>query len=291
MPLPFAPSTTGLSRPEAGLLVGACALLGLALFGPSMLDSAHQHGFADQRTLLGIPCALDVLSNLPFAIAGIVGLAWLVRLPHAAMDGVSRALVALFLAGLVCTSVGSSFYHWRPSDFGLFWDRLGMVLPFAGLLGLAAAGRVSGRAGIATAGAVLLGGTSAVLWWALSGNVLPWAVVQLGGMLVVLALAALPQRADALAVHLGAVIAFYGVAKLFEAADHAVLEATGQWVSGHSLKHLVAAGAALPVLSALAALQPGAMGHGTVAATGQNGAQHRPASGPATARTARRQGA
>jgi len=61
MPLPSAPSTTGLSRPEAGLLVGACALLGLALFGPSMLDSAHQHGFADQRTLLGIPCALDVL--------------------------------------------------------------------------------------------------------------------------------------------------------------------------------------------------------------------------------------
>ena len=291
MPLPFAPSTTGLSRPEAGLLVGACALLGLALFGPSMLDSAHQHGFADQRTLLGIPCALDVLSNLPFAIAGVLGLVWLVRLPHAAMDGVSRALVALFLAGLVCTSVGSSFYHWRPSDFGLFWDRLGMVLPFAGLLGLAAAGRVSGRAGIATAGAVLLGGTSAVLWWALSGNVLPWAVVQVGGMLVVLALAALPRRAEALAVHLGAVIAFYGVAKLFEAADHAILEATGQWVSGHSLKHLIAAGAALPVLSALAALLQRTNAPRAVAATGQNGGQHRPQSRSTTARNARRQGA
>lgn len=291
MPLPTPSPTTGLSRPEAALLLGACALLALAVFGPVLQDSAHQHGFADQRTLLGIPCALDVLSNLAFAIAGALGLAWLARLPVAAVEGVSRALAGLFFAGLVCTSVGSAVYHWGPSDFGLLWDRLGMVLPFAGLLGLAAAGRISQRAGIATAGAVLLGGTSAVLWWALTGNVLPWAVVQLGGMLVVLALAALPRRDGALAVHLGAVIAFYGAAKLFEAADHAILEATGQWVSGHSLKHLAAAAAALPVLSALAALLPRTEGHGAVAATGQNGGQHRPGSGPATARSARRQGA
>lgn len=283
MPLPIPPRATGPSRLEAALLLAAGALLALAVFGPVLHDSAHQHGFADQRTLLGIPCALDVLSNLAFAMAGALGLAWLARLPSGAVDGVSRALAGLFFAGLVCTAAGSAFYHWRPSDFGLMWDRLGMVLPFAGLLGLAAAGRVSQRAGIATAGAVLLGGTLAVLWWALSGNVLPWAVVQLGGMLVVLALAMLPRRGGALAVHLGAVIAFYGVAKLFEAADHAVLEATGQWVSGHSLKHLAAAAAALPVLSALAGLLPRNAGHGPVATTGQNGAQHRSASRPITA--------
>jgi hypothetical protein len=283
MPLPPSSRAAGPSRPEAALLLGACALLALAVFGPVLQDSAHQHGFADQRTLLGIPCALDVLSNLPFAIAGALGLAWLARVPVAAMEGVSRALAGLFFAGLVRTSVGSAFYHWHPTDFGLFWDRLGMVLPFAGLLGLAAAGRVSRRAGIATAGAVLLGGTLAVLWWALSGNVLPWAVVQLGGMLVVLALAALPRRAGTLAVHLGAVIAFYGVAKLFEAADHPILEATGQWVSGHSLKHLAAAAAALPVLSALSGLLPRNASHGSAATTGQNGAQLRPASAPVAA--------
>ncbi|MES2611283.1 MAG: hypothetical protein V4679_13625 [Pseudomonadota bacterium] len=291
MPLPVNSPFQGLSRPEAGLLIGACALAGLAVLGPALPADLHQHGFADQRTLLGIPCALDVLSNLPFAVAGLCGLAWWARLGREALGGVSRALVGLFFAGLLLTAVGSGVYHWHPDDAGLLWDRLGMVLPFAGLLGLAAAGRVSPRAGWAAAGTVLLAGTAAVLWWAHSGNLLPWAAVQLGGMLVVLALAVLPRRADALAVHLGAVIAFYGVAKLFEAADHAVLEATGQWVSGHSLKHLIAAGAALPVLSALAALQPGAMRHGTVAATGQNGGQRWPGSGPATARNARRQGA
>ncbi len=281
--LPSLPRSQGLSRSEAGLLVGACALAGLAVLGPVLPADLHQHGFADQRSLLGIPCALDVLSNLPFAVAGIWGLAWLARRGRGALDGATRALAGLFFTGLLLTAVGSGVYHWRPDDAGLLWDRLGMVLPFAGLLGLAAAGRVSARAGWAAAGAVLLAGPAAVLWWAHSGNLLPWAVVQLGGMLVVLALAALPRRATGLAVHLGAVIAFYGVAKLFEAADHAVLEATGGWVSGHSLKHLIAAGAALPVLDALARVRR----HGTVFAYGQNGSPDR----SNAARTVSRQGA
>lgn len=226
------PLRQNLSRAEAGLLLGMAALLALALFGPVLPASAHQHTLADQRALWGIPCALDVLSNLPFAIAGLWGLVALRRVAPGMLDAPSRALASLFFAGLVCTAAGSALYHWQPQDAGLLWDRLGMVLPFAGLLGLAGASRVSARAGAAAAGTVLLAGPLAVLWWSHSGNLLPWAVVQLGGMLVVLALACLPRRDGALALHLGAVMALYALAKLFEAADHAVFEATGQAVSG-----------------------------------------------------------
>lgn len=256
---------------ETGLFLGAVALLALAVFGPVLPASEHQHGFADQRALWGIPCAVDVLSNLPFAIAGVWGLWALRRLAPGALDPTSRALAALFFVGLLCTAVGSGVYHWQPLDAGLLWDRLGMVLPFAGLLGLAAAGRVSERAGWAMAGAVLLAGPAAVLWWAHTGNLMPWAVVQLGGMLVVLVLACLPRRDGALAVHLGAVIGLYAVAKLFEAADHAVFDATYQWLSGHSIKHVLAAGAAWPVL--LATSRNGAeRGVPIVTLSGQNGA-------------------
>lgn len=267
------PLRQNLSRAEAGLLLGMAALLALALFGPVLPASAHQHTLADQRALWGIPCALDVLSNLPFAIAGLWGLVALRRVAPGMLDAPSRALASLFFAGLVCTAAGSALYHWQPQDAGLLWDRLGMVLPFAGLLGLAGASRVSARAGAAAAGTVLLAGPLAVLWWSHSGNLLPWAVVQLGGMLVVLALACLPRRDGALALHLGAVMALYALAKLFEAADHAVFEATGQAVSGHSLKHVLAAAAAWPVLAALAALRHSGAKHlRHVAAFGQNGA-------------------
>ena len=267
------PLRQNLSRAEAGLLLGMAALLALALFGPVLPASAHQHTLADQRALWGIPCALDVLSNLPFAIAGLWGLVTLRRVAPGMLDAPSRALASLFFAGLVCTAAGSALYHWQPQDAGLLWDRLGMVLPFAGLLGLAGASRVSARAGAAAAGTVLLAGPLAVLWWSHSGNLLPWAVVQLGGMLVVLALACLPRRDGALALHLGAVMALYALAKLFEAADHAVCEATGQAVAGHSLKHVLAAAAAWPVLAALAALRHSGAKHlRHVTAFGQNGA-------------------
>lgn len=267
------PLRQNLSRAEAGLLLGMAALLALALFGPVLPASAHQHTLADQRALWGIPCALDVLSNLPFAIAGLWGLVALRRVAPGMLDAPSRALASLFFAGLVCTAAGSALYHWQPQDAGLLWDRLGMVLPFAGLLGLAGASRVSARAGAAAAGTVLLAGPLAVLWWSHSGNLLPWAVVQLGGMLVVLALACLPRRDGALALHLGAVMALYALAKFFEAADHAVFEATGQAVSGHSLKHVLAAAAAWPVLAALAALRHSGAKHlRHVTAFGQNGA-------------------
>ncbi|AEG94751.1 hypothetical protein [Ramlibacter tataouinensis] len=62
-------------------------------------------------------------------------------------------------------------------------------------------------------------------------------------------------------------IAIYGLAKLLEAGDHAVFQATGQWLSGHSLKHLVAAAAAVPVVVALGTRQNAA----TIAPTRRGG--------------------
>ena len=266
----FAPPQ--LSRAEAGLIALGLLLAALACLGPVLPASAHQHDFADQRTLWGIPCALDVLSNLPFAAAGAWGLLALHRLERGVLDAVSRACAQLFFAGLVFTAAGSALYHVHPQDGGLLWDRLGMVLPFAGLLGLAVTGRVSTRAGKTATVGWLLAGPAAVLWWMHAGNLLPWAVVQLGGLLIVLLLALLPRRAGTLPVHLGAVAALYAVAKLFEAADHAIFDATAQWVSGHSLKHLWAAAAAWPVLAAVQALRhsPASAGTAAVAMSGQN---------------------
>ena len=264
---------TRLTGAEIGLLAGIAALMMLALLGPALPASAHQHSFADQRWVWGILCALDVLSNLPFVVAGCWGLVVLRRVAPGALDAMSRALATLFFVGLLCTALGSTMYHWQPQDTGLLWDRLGMVLPFAGLLGLAAAGRVSTRAGGAVAALVLVAGGLAVVWWAHTGNLLPWAVVQIGGMLVVVVLACLPQQGGTLAIHLGAVIVLYALAKLFEAADHLVFAATLQSVSGHSVKHLLAAGAAVPVLCALHALRHnGLNGAPRKVACGQNGA-------------------
>ena len=240
-----------LSKTEILLLAACAGLLACALFGPPVAGPVQPHGFADGRTLFGLPFAMDVLSNLPFALAGLAGLALLWRAPRGAISNMQRAMAELFFAGLILTALASGWYHLRPDDAGLAVDRYAMGIAFAGLLGLAAAGRVSERAGTLLGLALLVLAPLAVRAWAASGNLLPWAVVQFGGMLGLVVLAALRPQPGALPVRWFAVLGAYGLAKLAEANDHAIFAATGEWLSGHTIKHIVAAAAAIPVLIAI----------------------------------------
>lgn len=240
-----------LSRFEFGLLFTLAGAVLLACWGPVLMQPAHYHGFADQRSWFALPFAMDVLTNLPFAIGGIWGLLVLRRLPSTFTGSAQRILATLFFAGLVLTALCSGFYHWQPDDAGLTVDRLGMVVAFAGLLGLAAADRVSARSGWGTAGAVLLLGSLSVLVWASSGNLLPWVVLQGGGMLLIMALALRKPVGGAWGIAWGLVIIIYALAKALEFGDHAVFAWTQGWVSGHSLKHVMAALAAWPVIAVM----------------------------------------
>ena len=255
-PLPWHARPAALARRrECVLALVFFLMLAAALLGPSLAQPVHYHDFADQRSWGWLPHAMDVISNLPFALWGMVGIWALLRaVREQAVSAAAAAMAGLFFGGLWVTAAVSAAYHLQPGDAGLAWDRGGMVLAFAGLLGLAAMRAVSTRAGMALATAVLVLGPLSVYAWALSGNVLPWAVLQGGGMALILGFACLrPAQAWELPVRWGWVIAIYALAKLLELGDHAVYEWTGQLVSGHSLKHMVAACAAWPVVSALLA--------------------------------------
>lgn len=244
----------------------ALALVG-ALFGSDMAQllqlqlnahghthvHAHGHPFVDARVLWGIPNALDVLSNLSFVGMGVWGLYALHRAPVVATA--TRQAATVFFTGLLLTCLSSSFYHWGPDAWGLAVDRAGMAVAFAGVLGLAAAERVSQRAAPWVWGSVLAAGMLAIMLNFAAGLVAPWAVVQFGGMGVVLWAAAQRAPSGAVDASLGirwaVLIAIYVVAKLLELGDEAVFHATQELVSGHSLKHIAASLAALPVIHAL----------------------------------------
>lgn len=240
-----------MSKTETLLLAACAAALAFAVLGPPLAVGGDPHAFADRRMWLGVPFAMDVLSNLPFLLVGLAGFWLLWRAPRGAIGNRTRALAELFLAGLVLTALASGWYHLRPDDAGLAVDRYGMAIAFAGLLGLAADGHVSARAGTVLGLVLLLLAPLAVWVWARTGNLLPWVVVQFGGMLLLVALALLRPQPGALPVRWFVVLGAYGLAKLAEANDHAIYAATGEWLSGHTLKHLVASLAAVPVLVAI----------------------------------------
>lgn len=241
---------------ELKLLAVLAVLLIAVLLGPFVIQPADYHHFADDRVLWHVPFALDVLSNLPFALWGAVGLflAWPLAQGKAVLPvvdvGQGRTAL-LFFAGLVVTAACSSWYHLNPDDAGLAVDRCGMVVAFAGMLGLAAGGRISARAGAGLAAAVLLLGPLCVLAWMQTGSVTPWLVLQFGGMALVLWFASLRPLDGALRVRWALVIVIYAVAKLLEVTDHGIYEIAGHIVSGHTLKHLAASCAAWPLVSAL----------------------------------------
>ena len=257
-----------LSRRECGLVVVFTLLSAIAVFGPARPTPARASAaFADTRAWRGLPNAMDVLSNLPFAAIGVWGLLRLRRLSRLRKDA-RKAMppsqrtrqpsdgalegARMFFAGLILTAAGSVFYHLQPDAMRLAVDRAGMSVAFAGILGIAVCDRVSARAGRPAAWFMLVAGLLAAGHHLETANVLPWALVQFGGMAVILALALAKPSSGALGVRLGQVIVLYGLAKLFELWDQAIFDATRALISGHTLKHLTAALAALPVLRALA---------------------------------------
>jgi len=238
-------------RAEGALLVATALLVLLAAWLPATGLPARYHDFADQRALAGLPHALDVLSNLPFAVMGAWGWLRLGRVPAARLGAAQRRLAALFFIGLVATTAGSAVYHLAPGPAGLCLDRAGMGLAFAGLLGLAAADRVSARAGLALAAALAVAAPGAALIDWRAGNMTPWVVLQAGGLLALATLALRRPRPRALGFSIIGVIALYALAKLLELADAPVFALTQHAISGHTAKHLVAALAAWPVVRAL----------------------------------------
>ena len=73
----------GMEQRDRWLGAAVLALLLLAVWGPTVLQPTHHHEFADARRWGDLPCAMDVLSNAPFALWGVVGLVALAALQAA----------------------------------------------------------------------------------------------------------------------------------------------------------------------------------------------------------------
>lgn len=231
----------GAARRRAWAIALAGVLLAVAAFAlPPVAQPQSYHGFADRRGWLGLPNFGDVASNLAFLAVGLLGLSAVRRPAVQAMSKAGVHAYGLVFAGLALTAFGSAYYHWAPSDARLVWDRLPMALVFMPLLGATLAERLRWRSDLPLLALSLLG-VGTVVYWNITGNLLPYFVAEGGSiLLLLLAVVLLPTPWSGRA-QLFAVLAVYLVAFACEQGDKLVFHATGGGVSGHTIKHLVAA--------------------------------------------------
>lgn len=241
------PLTRPLRDPRLWLLglVALGIMLAIALLPPLRAPGLYAT-LADRRTLLGIPNFFDVVSNIPFLLIGAWGLRFIAAdRGRAFSHPAEKRPYALLFLSVALTSLGSAYYHLAPDDARLMWDRLPIALGFMALLSALIAERIGVRAGQYLLWPLLVAGAASVLYWRWSvvngaEDVVPYAAVQYGAIAAVVLIALLYRSRYTRGADIFVAAALYGLAKAAEALD-APIFALGELLSGHTLKHLLAA--------------------------------------------------
>lgn len=236
------------------LILAACAIIGVYVVPAIPQDPAYHH-FADQRAVFQIPNFWNVVSNLPFLLVGLLALRamqsgnLLGGLPEL------RVVYWTFFFGVSAVAVGSGYYHWKPSNTTLVWDRLPMTITFMAFFCAIVGERIAVKAGRVLLLPMLLLGMSSVCYWYFGeldgdGDLRFYILVQfLPILLLPLILILYPPKLVP-DTYLWGVLLLYGLSKLAELWDSEIFQLLGIF-SGHAIKHILAASGTCCFLMAL----------------------------------------
>lgn len=222
------------------------SIIGVWLLPPIPQDPAY-HDFAVPLQVAGIPNFWNVVSNVPFVIVGVAGLlAVFYRLTCRGTKGrIVDLMYAVFFAGVLLTALGSSYYHWQPSNQSLVWDRLPMTLSFMSLFCMVVYHFESPRVATTLFVPLLVIGVWSVMYWSSSeasgtGDLRPYALVQFLPLIVLPFIIYGRNAPDLPRRYLWMALGWYAVAKLLEGLDGWIANALVV-IGGHPFKHVFAA--------------------------------------------------
>jgi hypothetical protein len=243
-------------RQKLLLILGLCVTTMVIVWWlPPIPQDPAYHDFADQRMLLGIPHFWNTLSNLAFLVIGGLGVWQVMTAPLPGGLPELRTGYLVFFLGVALIAGGSGYYHLHPTNERLVWDRLPIIISLMAFFAVIVGERIAVTAGRRWLWPLLAMGIAAVVYWAMTeargfGDLRPYAVAQfLPLLLIPIILVLFPSRFSGEG-YLWATLLAYAVAKAGEMQDEVVWHFLGV-ISGHTLKHLVAAGGAGLFLLAL----------------------------------------
>jgi hypothetical protein len=217
----------------------ASTLIGTFLFffmKPVITQDPSYHMFADQRVMMGIPHAFDVLSNIFFLIVGYLGV----------MEVVGKKLLLTrkswiwFFLSIVLIAPGSAYYHWDPNNETLVWDRLPMSMGFMALYVALLAEHVHLKFEKLLPMALFTGIISVIVW-VVTTDLRFYFWVQFSSFVTIPIILIFFSSRYTHKIWFLYTLILYGLAKFTEVKDHEIFLGTNQLISGHTLKHILAA--------------------------------------------------
>lgn len=226
------------------ILISILGITGVFLLDPIAQDLQY-HLFKDQRTVAGVPNFWNVISNLPFLVVGVMGLYSVIRSQNAKIISDIKAAYILLFVGVFLVAFGSGYYHLWPSNETLVWDRLPMTIAFMALISMIIAEFVSIRLGKLSFWPLIIFGVFSVVYWHVTeingeGDLRLYALVQFLPMMVIPLILLFFKSAFTKTRGYWLLLCAYILAKAFEHYDEAIYNFI-PFLSGHSIKHLIAA--------------------------------------------------
>lgn len=209
------------------------AIGGVCLVPPIEQDQLY-HNFSDSYEILNISNFWNVISNIPFAIVGIVGLINLNKI-----RGNTTQYLVLFI-GIVLVSIGSGYYHLNPTNSTLIWDRLPMTVIFMSLVSIIISEFFKSKLGIKLLFPLIIVGFLSILHWWVYDDLRFYSLVQFYPMFAIPVVLICFKSKYNMTLGYWLLLIAYIIAKFCEIFDKEIFSLFSV-ISGHTLKHIISA--------------------------------------------------
>jgi len=235
-----------MSKTTTYIVLIICLSLATLLFSfDPIAQDINYHLFADGRCMLSIPNNLNVISNIPFLLAGLYGL-WVVYASKSnrIQKDLKLGLITFFV-GVALVSVGSGYYHLAPDNQTLVWDRLPMTIAFMALFSVTIGEFISLKYTKTILSLLITFGIFSIAYWITTeakgaGDLRFYILVQFLPILLIPIFLIMNKNKSRSTSGYWQLIGFYALSKVFEHYDEQIFMLFSE-VSGHSLKHIFAA--------------------------------------------------
>lgn len=219
-------------------LVAILCLIALLMLPPIPQDQNY-HDFADNRKLWHIPNFLNVITNLPFAIVGLLGLQ---ITKHIEENKLKHIFFTLF-TGFLLLTFGSGYYHLFPTNNNLVYDRVPIVIILMSFFASIIYTCLDEKTGYDFFFILNVVGVMSVVYWGFSESIgkgdLRWyGLIQFFPIVAIPLILIMYKPSITFKKEIVFIFLFFVLAKLKERFDKEIYHLLSNTISGHSLKHL-----------------------------------------------------